>query len=141
MQDCVFVKKKPARGYDFESIPRARRRNATTHPSFATRNPPSLAREGERAKKRNYSSTAKDGNEVSTSEFCAQNSADAVLVSKDKQKMRLLNAKLKGVKLCARGGRVYCDGVTFEGDNALLAAFEHIGILAFLRCGKVLSCK
>lgn len=92
MQDCVFVKKKPARGYDFESIPRARR-NATTHPSFATRNPPSLAREG------------------------------------------------LGVKLCASGGRVYCDGVTFEGEDALRAAFEHIGILAFLRCGKVLSCK
>ena len=49
---------------------------------------------------------------------------------------KIHNAKLKGVKLCARGGRVYCDGVTFEGDNAILAAFEHIGILMFLRGGR-----
>ena len=54
---------------------------------------------------------------------------------------KIHNAKLKGVKLCARGGKVWCDGRVFEGEDALRAAFEHIGILAFLRCGKVLSCK
>ena len=119
MQDCVMVKKKPQAAWDFENIPRAR--------------------------KRNYSSTAKNGKKVSTSEFCAQNSADAVFVSKDKQKMRLLEGGADGecrrVRFRSRGGKVWCDGQVFEGEDALRAAFEHIGILAFLRCGKVLSCE